>query len=89
MVLLQVDVRGDRNAALLAENPVVSAGAATTGVEDVSKMTVPQLKERLKERGMSRAGRKADLVARLLEVNRRCAERGDALISCMPVAIRA
>jgi len=40
---------------------------AAGGGEDLSKLTVPLLKEKLKERGLKVSGKKADLIERLQE----------------------
>lgn len=39
-------------------------------MQDWSKLTVVQLKEHLKERGLPLSGKKADLVARLQELDK-------------------
>ena len=39
--------------------------------DDFSSMTVPQLKELLKEKGLTVGGKKAELVARLVENSER------------------
>ena len=46
----------------------VQAESSSTGDEDLSKLTVPELKERLRDAGLKVGGKKADLIERLLTV---------------------
>ena len=50
---------------------------ADVALDDVSKMTVSQLKGALRERGLGLMGLKADLSARLLKVSWRRFGRGE------------
>ena len=77
-ILLQTGSEEVANASPSVETPAKTAEAAVAtpiSTKDVSKMQVSQLKHALKERGMRLVGLKADLAARLLEVNWRDLER--------------
>mmetsp|Transcript_27101 Transcript_27101/g.42092 ORF Transcript_27101/g.42092 Transcript_27101/m.42092 type:complete len:774 (-) Transcript_27101:93-2414(-) len=61
------DIEDDFFASLEAElsAPATKKKASSTQSQDVSKLTVPQLKEMLKEKGLPTGGKKADLIERL------------------------
>ena len=59
---------GDEDEGEISSNDIMEATLVASNGEELDRMTVVELKEKLRSMGLSTSGKKADLIQRLMDV---------------------